>query len=262
MIRKARNKFSGESVAEWLDMLPYELERDATGLWTIIPVGRHDFGLTGDDLLEFTRRGLLVLLRNGAKPVHGSREALSGWELAEGYGDTPEQIAEAVIAEWLASGGGDPDVSALWFAIPKIYAKPKKWKLQPPPATLDEARHIGHGWTVAEFQKWLTGQLALSPVGLWLIVSDGRDWFRLTGENLTEFVRLGVLALLRAGATPLTRVVGPPPGWNIAERYGETPEQIAEAVTAEWVAAGCGDPDDRAVWFGKRITNAQTAENE
>ena len=174
----------------------------------------------------------------------------------QGYGDTPEQIAEAIIAEWLASGAGDPDFSALWFATPKLYTTPQKWALEPPPATLDEARHIGHGWTVAEWQKQRVDQLALNPFGLWLIVSDGREWFRLSGENLIAFVRQGILALLRAGARLLERVAGPPPGWNIAERYGETPEQIAEAVTTEWIAAGCGDPDDRAVWFGRPSIDA------
>ncbi len=256
MIDTARNKFSGETVEEWLDMLPYELEGDATGLWTIIPAGRHDFGLTGDDLIEFTRRGLLALLREGAKPVHGSKEALSGWELAEGYGDTPEQIAEAVIVEWLASGGGDPDVSALWFATPKIYATPQKWKLEPLPATLEDARYTGRGWTVAEWQERLTGLLALGPVAFWLVVLDGRTYFRLTGENLTEFVRLGLLTLLRAGARPLERPPGSPLGWKPLERYGDTPEQIAEAVIAEWVASGCADPDDKAAWFGTATVDA------
>jgi hypothetical protein len=115
MIDTARSRFFGETVAEWVETLPTELRGDAVGLWQIIPAGRRDFRLTGDDPIEFTRRGLLALLREGAKPVHGSRDALSGWELAEGYGDTPEQIAGAVIAEWVAAGCGDPDGRAAWF---------------------------------------------------------------------------------------------------------------------------------------------------
>jgi hypothetical protein len=172
----------------------------------------------------------------------------------EGYGDTPEQIAEVIIAEWLASGAGDPDFSALWFATPKLYTTPQKWKLIPPPATFGEARHMVQGWTVAEWQNWLTGILGSHPVGFWLIVSEGRTYFRLLGENLTEFAHLAVLALLRSGATPLARIPSPPAGWTVVTHYGDTPENIADAVVAEWIASGCGDPDDSAVWFGKATT--------
>jgi hypothetical protein len=41
--------------------------------------------------------------------------------------------------------------------------------------------------------------------------------------------------------------------WKIVEGYGGAPEQIADAVIAEWIAAGCGDPNEHAVWFGKPI---------
>jgi hypothetical protein len=60
MIDDAENKFSGDTVAEWLESLPYELENDAIGLWTMIPAGRYDLGLAGDDLIEFTRRAWLT----------------------------------------------------------------------------------------------------------------------------------------------------------------------------------------------------------
>jgi hypothetical protein len=101
MIDDARDKFYNLTVAEWLEPLPYELKDDAIGLFTIIPAGRHDFGLTGSDLIEFIHRALLVLLSHGAKPVHGSGNSAFGWRIAEGYGETQEQIAQTVIDRWL-----------------------------------------------------------------------------------------------------------------------------------------------------------------
>lgn len=119
MIDDVRDKYCGETVAEWLETLPYELERDAIGLWGIIPVGRHTFGLVDSDLVEFTRRALLAVLQKGARPVRGANNP-ERWIAADEYGDIPEQIADAVIAEWLASGAGDPDVGGLWFATPEV----------------------------------------------------------------------------------------------------------------------------------------------
>jgi hypothetical protein len=114
-----RDKLSGWTVAEWLKAVPNELSRDAVGLWQIIPLGRHDFGLTGSDLIEFTRRALLALLHRGARPVRGASNP-ERWIPVSEYGDDPEQIADAVIAEWLSSGAGDPDMTGLWFATPEV----------------------------------------------------------------------------------------------------------------------------------------------
>ena len=62
------------------------------------------------------RRVLLGLLHAGAMPVMRD-ETPVGWQALEQYGDSPEEVAEAVIAEWLASGDGDPD-DKRWFARP------------------------------------------------------------------------------------------------------------------------------------------------
>jgi hypothetical protein len=36
------------------------------------------------------------------------------------YGDTPEEMANAIVKEWLRAGR-DPDVGGPWFAIEHIY---------------------------------------------------------------------------------------------------------------------------------------------
>jgi hypothetical protein len=119
MIDHVRDKFSGWTVAEWLEAMPNELPRDAVGLWQIVPLNRHDFGLNDPDLIEFTRRALLAILHRGARPVRGANNP-ERWVPILEYGDDPERIADAVIAEWLASGAGDPDMAGLWFATPGV----------------------------------------------------------------------------------------------------------------------------------------------
>jgi len=101
-------------------MTPNELPFDAVGLWQIIPKGRHDFGLSGDKLIDFTRRHILALLARGAHPIRFG-ESGDKWEVQTQYGATPEEIAEGIIAEWLASGQKDPDVEGLWFGLPEFY---------------------------------------------------------------------------------------------------------------------------------------------
>lgn len=120
MIGNKRDRFSGITVAEWLACVANELPVDAVGLWQIIPKGRHDFYLDGDDLVEFTRRAIVALLERGARPVRSSDRS-PGWQLDHSYGETPEQIADAVITEWLAPGVGDPKVGDVWFATPDRY---------------------------------------------------------------------------------------------------------------------------------------------
>jgi hypothetical protein len=250
MIDDVRDKFFNRTVAEWLETFPNELDKDAIELRAIIPMGRRDFGLTGIDLIEFTRRALLAVLRRGARPVHGSWDAPSGWVIAEGYGDTPEQIIKGVVDRWLLWGGGDPDIGTLWFATPDLYETPKDWTPEPPPATLDEARSWRHCRTVEQWRDEHLDLLPRHPIDFWQIVKSSRFDLRLTGDNLTECIRLGMLALLRAKARPIAPALDTPSGWGLIERYGAAPEQIAEAVIAKWIAGGRGNSGETELWFG------------
>ena len=62
----------------------------------------------------------MALLERGARPVQSSDRS-PFWVLDRSYGETPDEIADAVIAEWLAPGVGDPKVGAVWFATPDRY---------------------------------------------------------------------------------------------------------------------------------------------
>jgi hypothetical protein len=122
----ARHKLYGHTIAEHIQTVPDELPVDAVGLWQIVPAGRYGFELSGDDLTEFVRRCVLALLGRGAKPVVGGGGTEYDWILEPKYGEADEEVANAVVREWLATGAGDADPGGLWFALPSPYVGRKK----------------------------------------------------------------------------------------------------------------------------------------
>jgi hypothetical protein len=116
----------GITFEKYAGMVANEVSLDAVPFWHIVPVGRQSYGLTGDDLICFVRCCLLAMFRRGAKPcVAGpaGREGIYPWNLKDTYGATPETMADAVIAEWLASGvDPKPNSHSLWFALPDMIA--------------------------------------------------------------------------------------------------------------------------------------------
>lgn len=260
-------KWDGRTTAEeWIRLIPGDLPRDAVALADIIPAGRHDFGLSGQDLIEFTRRSLFALLRKGARPAFGRHATPGVWHVAERFGRSPAEIVDSVIAEWLAVGApdphpagpepGQPEIIGLWFATPNIYQDGGKPPLEPP-QDLAVARNR---WDARTVDEWIADRMREldvaevgpnDPVGMWLIPAAGRYDFGLQGEMLAAFVRRALLALLRAGAMPVTPDDTPDPnGWKVLEECGGSQEEIAEAIIAEWLAMGGGNPDDR-VWFAR-----------
>lgn len=111
------HRFFGYSIDESVNRIPNELDYDAVGLWQIIPVGRDDFGLSGLELEEFSKRHIIALLRRGAIPVCASVTTGKFWEPQLHYGSSPEEVADNILQEWKAAGV-DPDVGGLWFALP------------------------------------------------------------------------------------------------------------------------------------------------
>lgn len=110
----------GFTVAEYLEGLPSETDSDGEGLWAIVPTGQ-GFAFQDAELSEFVRLCVLRLLDSGAVPVrHGPKDADLEWEEQTQYGTAHEQIADAIIAEWLATGGGDPPWEYLWFVTRRV----------------------------------------------------------------------------------------------------------------------------------------------
>jgi hypothetical protein len=118
-----RDPETGATVPEYLEMVASELAIDAVGLWQIIPAGRSQFGLSGDDLTEYVREAIFALISHGGVPVRGWSDGSggAGWETIY-LGDDPQSIAEKAIAEWHASGVDPPAYDSIWFATPGFLA--------------------------------------------------------------------------------------------------------------------------------------------
>ena len=123
---QARDQVCGQTVMEYIQTVAGELPIDAVGLWQIVPAGRQRFKLTGDDLTEFVSRCVSALLVSGARPVVGGNGTEYDWILQPQYGETREEIVDAVLKEWLASGGGDCDPGGLWFTLSSPYVGTEK----------------------------------------------------------------------------------------------------------------------------------------
>jgi hypothetical protein len=91
-----------------------ELDDDGKAMFAIVPAGR-SFGFTGRDLSEFVRLCILRLLSAGGMPVKYAESGPLLWREQMQYGQSKEEIADAIVAEWLAAGGGDPPWGWLWF---------------------------------------------------------------------------------------------------------------------------------------------------
>ncbi|WP_296709860.1 hypothetical protein [Rhodoblastus sp.] len=117
----ARHKLYGHTLAEHIQTISDELPVDAVGLWQIVPAGRYGFGLEGAELSDFIRLCVLALLAHGAKPVLGGGGTKYAWIYQPQYGETNEEIADAVAKEWLAAGSPDCYPGGLWFALSSPY---------------------------------------------------------------------------------------------------------------------------------------------
>ena len=111
----------GKSIEMWISGLAHELDRDAVGLWQIIPTGRDVFRLTGIELTDFVRRCLLTLLNKGAKPVTGSASGKRYWNECKFYGGSSDEIASGMIDEWLSLGQDPKPYDSVWLALPKVF---------------------------------------------------------------------------------------------------------------------------------------------
>ncbi len=120
MIDLQRKRPLGDTVADFIETLPYEIDGDGESLWHIVPAG-DSFGFTGADLSEFVRLCVLGLLKAGAVPVrHSPKGAKSRWMEQTQYGSTADAIADAIVAEWQDGGGGDPPWEYLWFVTRRV----------------------------------------------------------------------------------------------------------------------------------------------
>lgn len=113
--------FYGLTLSEYMEAFLDDLDDDVVGLWHIIPGFRRAFGMTDEAAIEkYTRQVLAKLLARGAHAVIGCSDEGGYWRHAVHYGDTPQSIIDAVIAEWKEKGV-DPDIEDVWFILPEHY---------------------------------------------------------------------------------------------------------------------------------------------
>ena len=118
MNEEPRDRYSGETMSDYIVQVANELPIDAVGMWQIVPGGRHGFGLEGDALTDYVRRCIAELLSRGAVPVvGGGLEGEHDWIAQLQYGSSPDEIIENVVREWLANGAKDENPGGLWFAL-------------------------------------------------------------------------------------------------------------------------------------------------
>lgn len=96
--------------------------------------------------------------------------------------------------------------------------------------------------TIREWLEAIANELADDLIGLWTIVSAGRDEFDLHNGDLREFVFLSVLAVASRGACVLDHANDGTHYRKAVDRYGTRPEDIAKNVTSEWIEQGEIDP--------------------
>lgn len=122
-----RSRSLGDTVEEYVSTIPYEVDGDGESLWKIVPGGR-SFGFEGADLQEFVRLCIMSILKAGGVPV---RHALTGdleWREQTQFGSEPDTIANAILAEWQAAGGGDPPWEWLWFVTRRVLNTSRRWQ--------------------------------------------------------------------------------------------------------------------------------------
>ena len=108
------------SSAEWFRLSVNEAKSDPVGLWEMVKVGRHGFGLESKELDGFVKDFIAEMLKSGALVVVGNKSAKFGWSQTDQYKGDADAIAESIVSEWRAALV-DPDINGIWFACPSAY---------------------------------------------------------------------------------------------------------------------------------------------
>ncbi|WP_156386335.1 hypothetical protein [Aureimonas sp. Leaf454] len=74
------------------------------------------------------------------------------------------------------------------------------------------------------------------------IIESGMRAFQFRGDDLVEFVRRSIYAMIDAGAKPFAGDIGGvAPDFYPTDRWGTTREEIADALITEWQKRGGGE---------------------
>lgn len=105
--------------------------------------------------------------------------------------------------------------------------------------------------TQSELIAIIPNEFPIDAVGLWQIIAMGRLESPLEGENLTDFLRRSIIALIEAGASLIRFSDGPPNKyWEPQHCLGNDPATIAENVIARW-REDEQEADFGSLWFAR-----------
>ena len=130
-----RNRFSGETLDEYISVLPGDLPNDAIPLASVIPALAVSFDLSEDDLIKFSKHALFELFRQGGVPVNGAKSDASGnfdWAYVD-CGESPSDWVENITRNWIPLRE-EKEYWTLWIASPKymrIESLPQRFKIAP-----------------------------------------------------------------------------------------------------------------------------------
>ena len=105
-----RDRLDGGTMDDYVAGYAHEANHDEIGihLGSIVSDGRRCFGLEGGGLVAYVRRAVAALVAIGARPEHWEPCRPGHVDGRVHYGaDTPEEIVEGVLAEWIAEGMPD-----------------------------------------------------------------------------------------------------------------------------------------------------------
>jgi hypothetical protein len=112
-----------------------------------------------------------------------------------------------------------------------------------------EPKSIYHGTPLSEAVENFTYDIQEdNGIGLWAIVPYGHYHFQLNGNDLIDFVRRTILALIAKGGRPVI-ASQTQPIWEETFQYGTKPEEIADNVIAQWISEGAPDRVEWGRWW-------------
>lgn len=112
--------FDGTPILEWIETIPAGIEDDHVSLWAILGAAR-GYGLDHEETIEFARRSIGSLLDAGAVPVVVTGVDSPMFAPTDRFGTRRDEIIDAVIADWLANGGGELDWGDYAFTFPENF---------------------------------------------------------------------------------------------------------------------------------------------
>jgi hypothetical protein len=139
MSNELRDKVHQLTTSEHIEGFVSELKNDRVGLWDIIRSGRGEFEFTGKQLHDFIHLVIKTLIENGGVVGDDANSTKIIHIPTMRYGTKPDEIARAVLDEWIKAGEPDIDPwTGLVFVTEEFFTSTdnirvvdrSKWKIE------------------------------------------------------------------------------------------------------------------------------------